>query len=245
MDLKDISIKLDRFVGFCEDVVGKAENAICYYSGEVEEDKKDKSKVPIGNEKFMNPTDKYNMFINNDLVNSIIAKIIKEGLSEKTFNKNSVSKKLSYDFTAASLKTYFDKLDSYPDTDEFSVKIKISELTSKNIKFNANFKIGQKEDAFSLDIELNLNLKATVKKNVKLNLCLAKAEVGKVSIASGDITIKDENKLKSAIVEGFDYDKVPLCLDNGNISFRDYYSIISNVDLKDEGIYIEGNHLYQ
>ena len=245
LDSKTVPINLNRFVGFCEDVVGKAENALCYYSGEVKEDKKDKSKAPIGNEKFMNPAGTYNMFINYDLVNSVIAQILEEGLTEKIFDKNSVSKKLSFDFTAASLKIYFDNLNDYSDKDEFKVKITINELTTSNVKFNANFQIGDKADVFSLDIILKLQLKLSLKKNIKLNLCLAKAECSDIQIKTGDIKIKDENKLKELIVEPFDYDKVPLCLDNGNINFRDYYALISNAYLANEGIYIEGNQLYQ
>ena len=55
-DSKKISVSLNRFLGFCEDVTGKAESALCYYSGELnEEDKTDKSKVPLSNNAFVNP----------------------------------------------------------------------------------------------------------------------------------------------------------------------------------------------
>ena len=43
---KKITINFNRFLGFCEDVTGKAESALCYYSGEIDgEDKKDKTKL--------------------------------------------------------------------------------------------------------------------------------------------------------------------------------------------------------
>ena len=124
---KKITINFNRFLGFCEDVTGKAESALFYYSGEIDgEDKKDKTKAPINNEKFVNPNGTFNTFINIDLYNKIVANILKEGISEKTFKKDSLSKSLSFDFTVSSLKNYFKGLNSYENNETFEAKIKIN-----------------------------------------------------------------------------------------------------------------------
>ena len=246
LDSKKISINFNRFVGFCEDVTGKAESALCYYSGEIDgEDKTDKTKVTTSNENFVNPQDTYNTFINIDLLNNIINKLLKDGLAEKTFNKDSVVKTLSYDFTVGSLKKFLSGLDGYQTSDIFEAKVKINELSTKGVKFTANFNIGDKSNVFSLDVELEIKLKVSLARSVRLNACLESAKTTQVSVKSGDVSITNESGLKSAIEEAFDYDNVPLCLSNKGVTLRDYYSIITKVYCQDEGIYIEGNQLYQ
>ena len=51
---------------------------------------------------------------------------MKEGLSDKTYNKDSVVKDLSYDFTVSSLKKYFSGLDTYGNSEVFEAVIKIN-----------------------------------------------------------------------------------------------------------------------
>ena len=246
LDSKKISVNFNRFVGFCEDVTGKAESALCYYSGEVDgEEKTDKTKVPTSNENFVNPQDTYNTFINIDLLNNILNKLLKDGLSEKTFNKDSVVKTLSYDFTVGSLKKYLSGLDSYQDSETFEAKVKINEFSINKVKLTANFNIGDKTNVFSLDVELEIKLKVSLFRSVRLNACLESAKTTQISVKSGGVSITNESGLKSAIEEAFDYDNVPLCLSNKGVTLRDYYSIITKVYCQDEGIYIEGNQLYQ
>ena len=245
-DSKKISVSLNRFLGFCEDVTGKAESALCYYSGELnEEDKKDKSKVPLSNNAFVNPNDTYNVFINMDLYNKIINKIMNDGLSEKTFNKNSVVKKLSYDFTVSSLKKYFKGLENYGNDEEFEAKITINELNSKSTKFNAIFNIGNNKNVFSLDLEMDISLKVEVTRSVRLNICLENVQNLKVTVKTGNVSIIDKDGLNNAVEETFDYQNLPICLSDDGMSFRDYYSIITKAYCEDEGFYLEGNQLYQ
>jgi len=246
LDSKKISVNFNRFVGFCEDVTGKAESALCYYSGEVDgEEKTDKTSIPTSNENFVNPQDTYNTFINIDLLNNIMNKLLKDGLSEKTFNKDSVVKTLSYDFTVGSLKKYLSGLDSYQDSQPFEAKVKINEFSTKKVKFTASFNLGDKTNVFSLDIELEIKLKVSLLRSVRLNACLENAKTTQISVKDGGVSITNESGLKSAIEEAFDYDNVPLCLSNKGVTLRDYYSIITKVYCQDEGIYIEGNQLYQ
>ena len=244
LDSKQIIIAFNRFVGFCEDVTGKTESALCYYSGDFDEiDKTDKTKVPLSNEDFVYPKDTYNTFINIDLVNQIMNKVMKDGISEKTFNKDSTTKTLPYDFNVGSLKKYFGGLDKYGNSETFEVKIKVNELNLKSAKFNAAFNIGTDKNVFSLDIEFDNTLKIDITKSVRINLCLESIKNLKFSLASGSVTIEDENGLKIAIEQTFG--NAPLCISDNGITLRDYYSVITKGYMKDEGIYLEGNQLYQ
>lgn len=242
---KQITVNFNRFIGFCEDVTGKAESALCYYSGELdEEEKKDKTNVPINNEKFVYPNNTFNTFINMDLYNKIITNIMKKGLLEKTYNKNSIKKELSYDFTVSSLKKNFNGLDSYGNDENFEVKMKVTELNSKSTKFNVVFKIKNSE-AFSLDVEADIILKVDIIKNVRINICSDSIKNLKISLKNGNVSLADELGLKKAIEESFDSLNEQICLTDDGISLRDYYSIITKAYCQDEGIYLEGNQLYQ
>ena len=246
LENKEITIKLDRFIAFCEDIKGKGSNSLCYYSGEIdnEQDKTDRSNVPLKNEEFLSSTD-YNIFINKNLLHKIAKKISSEGIKEKIYDKNVPKKSLSYDFTVASLKNYFNGLNSYDDKLEFSTKIKITEFDSKSVKFSVAFTLGDKTNVFSVNVEIKLGYDFSLKKNVRLNLCLKSVSDMKVTISSSTITIKDEEGLKKVIEESFDYENIPLCLSDGGISFKDYYAKILKIKDTDEGFYLSGNQLYQ
>ena len=243
---KKITVNFDRFIGFCEDIKGKVESALCYYSGEIDgEDKRDKTTVPISNENFVNPNDTYNTFINMDLYNKIIEKIMKEGLSEKTLSKKALSKASGFDFTVSTLKNYFVGLNSYEDNEIFEAKIKINELNSKFVKFNMAFNIGSKANVFCLDVEADTPLRIEILKNVRINICLDSLKNMKLFVKSGNVSITDESGLKAILSESVKYLNEEVCLTDNGISLRDYYSIITKAYSQDEGIYLEGNQLYQ
>ena len=222
-----------------------AESALCYYSGELSEDKRDKSSAPLGNEQFVNPNDTYNTFINIDLYNEIVNNTIEDGLPEKIFNKKSAKKKLSYDFTVASLKKYFNGLEAFGNSEEFEAKIKINELTAKSTKFTASFKIGTQEDVFALDVDMNNDLNLTITRSVRINICQIGISNIKIKVKSGNVSILDESGLKRVVEESYNLEDNDKCLTDNGISLRDYYSIITNGYIRDEGIYLEGNQLYQ
>ena len=241
---KKISINLNRFVGFCEDVKGTAQTALCYYSGELEqEDKTDKSQVPLKNNDFVKPNDTYNTFINMDLYNSITKQIMKDGLKEIDFNSLSAQKTLKYDFTAASLKKYFNGLEAYDDKQNYELKIKINELNYKNVEYDLKFNIGNKNDVFTLDVEMETTLKIDIIRNVRINICSDGIKSLNISVKNGNISIKDREGLKKAIEEYLVNE--PMCLTDNGISLRDYYSIITKAYAQEEGFYLEGNQLYQ
>jgi hypothetical protein len=221
------------------------ESALCYYSGELQEDKTDKTSVPLNNKNFVNPNDTYNTFINMDLYNEIIKEALKEGIAGKIYNKDSVKKGMSFDFTVASLKKYFNGLDDFENSEEFEAAIKINEFNSKYAKFSVSFKIGSKADAFVLDIVMDVDLKVVVTKSVRINLCSDGYKNMKMNVKTGNVSIIDENGLKKVMKESFDYVNDSVCLSDNGISLRDYYSIITNAYVQEEGVYLEGNQLYQ
>ena len=216
-----------------------------YYSGEIDdEDKIDRSSVPLKNERFLNSIDTYNMFINKNLINNIANKITKEGIREKIYDKNTPKKTLPYDFTVSSLKKYFKGLDTKDDNLEFSNIINISYLDTNKVQFNVKFII-ENSEIFSIDVELNIELNFSLKNNIRLNLCLSNVNNIQIKINSDTVQISDIEGLKSAIENSFDYENIPLCLSNDGVSLRDYYSIIHKVENTEEGYYIEGDQLYQ
>ena len=244
---KLFTIKLNRFLGFCEDVEGKIESALCYYSGEFEneEDKTDRSNAPLNNKDFMDSNDTYNIFINMNLMNKMAEKISPDEIQEFIYDKTKPKKTLSYDFTVKSLKNYFNGLDSYDETLEFSTKIKILKIDITKPKFSVKFNIGETADVFAIDVEFNFGIDFNLKKNVRLNLCMKSVSNINANISSGSITIKDQTALVSAIQESFDFKNYPLCLSEEGVSFRDYFSKITKIGAAQEGLYIFGNQLYQ
>ena len=152
---------------------------------------------------------------------------------------------MSFDFTVSSLKNYFKGLNSYENNETFEAKIKINELNSKKMKLNAVFNIGNSNDVFSLDIQMDTNLKVEIIRNVRLNICLDNVKNIRICVKSGNVSIIDESGLQKAIEESFINSNESKCLSDDGISLRDYYSIITNAYCQDEGIYLEGNHLYQ
>ena len=242
LDSKKISVNFNRFIAFCEDIKGEINSALCYYSGELEEDKKDKSGAPVDNDEFVYPNGTYNTFINIDLYNSIVKKILGEGFSETVFNKNKAAKNIPYNFKVSDLKRYFGGLEKFDDSENFEIKIKINKMTAKSASFTASFKIGNQEDVFALEIELKEELKVEITKNVRINICKDAVTIKNINLLKGTLVIKDENGLKKAIEGSFGES---LCLTDNGISLRDYYSIITKAYIKEEGIYLEGNQLYQ
>ena len=245
LENKEITIKLNRFIGFCEELGKIRKSAICYYSGELEneEDKTDRSNVTLIT-KFTDSTD-YNIFINSYLLDRIGNRISTDGLKEKIYDKTVPKAEIPYDFKFSSLKKYFDGLGTYSDEEEFSTKIKIKEFSTKSAKFNVVFII-KEEEKFNMDVTVNYNLKGDLNKNVLVNLCVFRISNVEVGKPTGTVKIKDEANLKDAISKSFDFTNYPLCLTDEGVSFKDYFSKITSIeDSSNDGIYLFGNQLYQ
>ena len=88
-------------------------------------------------------------------------------------------------------------------------------------------------------------MNALVLKTVRFNLCPNYFSTKDVKVKSGSVTIIDSIKLKGAIDESINDDKLPLCLSDTGVSLRDYFAVVNKVYTADEGVYIKGEQLYQ
>jgi hypothetical protein len=242
------------FTYFCEDLIGDYKNNFCFYLGytDKEEEKVDKTKIPLSNERFShNPDNLYNVFINKDLLEDISSYVIKSYLffNPKIYNNKTNIKKLSYDFNVASLKKFFSGLNNFRDDEYFYSEVFIDNITSTEAKYRAKINIGSNDNNFVININSKIAMNLSTKRGVRFNLCLKEAKATNIEVVSSSFEPKVEitnfEGLKNAIDESFDYDYNKICLSDDGISMRDYFSKITNVYAREEGIYLEGRHLYQ
>ena len=242
------------FSYFCEDLIGDYKNNFCFYLGytDKEEEKVDKTKIPLSNERFShNPDNLYNIFINKDLIEDISSYVIKSYLffNPKIYNNKTNIKKLSYDFNVASLKRYFNGLNNFRDDEYFYSEIFIDNITSTEAKYRAKINIGSNDNNFIINIISKITMNLATKKGVRFNLCLKETKTTNIEVVSSSFEPKVEitnlEGLKNVIDESFDFDYNKICLSDDGISMRDYFSKITNVYAREEGIYLEGKHLYQ
>ena len=243
------SMNNNKFLYFCEDLIGEYKNSFCYYYGYSEkEEKEDKTKAPIENERFShNPDDLYNIFINKDLINNITSYISKMYFDSnpKIYNNGTNIKQLSYDFTVASLKKYFSGLEDLEDGDYFYCQVFIDSITLNEAIYRVKFNINKINFVIKINSKINIDL--PIINNIRFNLCLKESKTSNIEVVSQEpkIEITDVKGLKNAIDESFDYDYNKICLFDNGLSLRDYLTKIKNIYYKDEGLYIEGDHLYQ
>ena len=242
------------FAYFCEDLIGDYKNNFCFYLGytDKEEEKVDKTKIPLSNERFChNPDNLYNVFINKDLLEDISSYVIKSYLffNPKIYNNQTNIKKLSYDFNVGSLKKFFSGLNSFKDDEYFFSEVFIDNITSTEAKYRAKINIGSNNNNFIISIISKISMNLSTKRGVRFNLCLKEAKTTNIEVVSSSFEPKVEitnlEGLKNAIDESFDYDYNKICLSDDGISMRDYFSKITNIYAREEGIYLEGRHLYQ
>lgn len=262
---KEISIKTSNFFGnfkfplnnnkfmyFCEDLLNEYKNNFCYYFGYFSKDEevKDKAKIPLSNERFSHNEDNlFNIFINKDLINDISNYIVKYHFyfNPKIYNNKTNIKDLSYDFKVSSLKNYFNGLQNLKDSDYFYCEINIDKFTLNEVIYRTKFIIDNFN--FVINITSRIEVGFPLTKNIRFNLCLKNAKTTNVEIISNSqdlkIEIKNLENLKNAINESFDYEYNKICFLEKEFSMRDYFTKIKSIYIRDEGIYLEGNHLYQ
>jgi len=250
---KSYSMRNNKFVYFCEDLIGKYKNGFCYYKGysSDEGDKTDKTKVPIANERFAHNTDDlFNIFINKDLVNDILKdkptlEFFK--LNPKIYSQKTSNKKLSYDFNVASLSKYFSGLKQLNNNANFNCQIYIESIEFNRVSYRVKFNIDNNN--FVIKVTSDLDMDILISKNVRINLCLKEMKAKTVEVVSDinnlKIEISNLEGLKNAIDNSFDSDYNKICLTDEGISLRDYFNKIKNAYIREEGIYLEGEHLYQ
>ena len=248
-------MKNNKFMYFCEDILGESKTAFCYYSGytSIYDDPIDKTQIPIKNERFShNYDDLYNIFINNDMIGTIIEYISKNyfAYNPKYYNNETNIKELSYKFDVDSLQKYFKGLEQFKKEDTFDCEIYIESGNLNQVIFSVKVNIkDEKKNYFIMRITSDIIVDIPINKNVRINLCLKETKTQNIEILSSSIGQKIEilnlEELKKAVEESFDFEHNPICLNDKGISLRDYFSEISKAYIEREGIYLEGKHLYQ
>ena len=242
----------NKFLYFCEDLLGEYNNTFCYSHGysDIDEEIKDKTKIPLSNERFShNYDDLYNIFVNKDLIHDIFRYICESYFHfyPKRYDNKTNVKQLSYDFTVASLKKYFNGLQNLKDKDFFYCDVYINNITLNAVNYTVRFNI----DTFNFTVKINskINVDIVRMKKIRFDLCLNETKTTNVEVVSSPpetkVEIKDLDGLKKAIDESFDYERNKICFTNEGISMRDYFTKINDIYMREEGLYLEGNHLYQ
>lgn len=251
-----IQIKNDKFLYFCEDVVGEYKTALCYYSGEIQENINfrnnkisDKTLSPLKNERFIdNEGDAYIIFINNELVGNSIDYIAEKYFktNAKIYNEKTNVKELSYDFTVGSLQKYFKGLEDLKKEDKFDCEVYIESGNVNEAVYRVKVNIKNSNvNSFEMRIKSALTLDIFILKTVRFNLCIKDTKTLDIKVLTEKIEISDLDGLKSAIEESFDFEKNPICLNNDGITLKNYFMEISKAYVQKEGIYFEGDQLYQ
>ena len=240
------------FQYFCQDLLADNKNGFCFTSGysSHDEEEKDKTSVPLSNERFShNENDSYNFFINQDMIYDIFNYVTNSYLTftPKIYDKTTKIKELSYDFNVASLKKYFDGLENLKDDEEFSCEVYIDNFTFYESIYRVKFVIGN--NAFSIKINSKIQVGITLKRNTRFNLCLDDVKTNSVEVLSNEgemkVVIHDLDLLKNAIDESFDLEAFKICLTDEGINMGNYFSKIKSIYLEDQGLFLEGSHLYQ
>ena len=246
----------NKFSYFCEDLLGEYKNSFCYYLGysDKEEEKKDKTKIPLSNERFShNNNNLFNLFINKDLIYDIINYVTKFyfNFNPKIYNNKTNTKHLNYDFTVSSLKKYFNGLQIYKDDDFFYCEVYIDKFTLNEVNYRVKFNINNLNYNyyFIINIHSKISIDLPIIKNVRFNLCLNDVKTTKVEVIYSSSELKIDiryiEELKNIIDGSFDFDDNKICFCDNGISMRDYFSKIKNIYIREEGIYLEGEHIYQ
>ena len=245
------STKNNKFDYFCQDPLGEYKNNFCYFSGYAskDEDIKDKTKIPLSNERFSHNNDSFIIFINKDLIYDALDYIAKSYFYfyPKIYNNKTNIKQLSYDFKISSLKKYFNGLQNFDDNDYFDCNIYIDKITLNETNYRVKFNLGEKN--FILNITSEIVVDMPIIRNIRFNLCLKNSKSSKVEVISYStdtkIEISNIDGLKNVIDESFDFDNIKICISEYGISMRDYFDKIKDIYMKEEGLYLEGNNLYQ
>ena len=188
-------------------------------------------------------------FVNKDLIHDIFRYICESYFHfyPKRYDNKTNVKQLSYDFTVASLKKYFNGLQNLKDKDFFYCDVYINNITLNAVNYTVRFNI----DTFNFTVKINskINVDIVRMKKIRFDLCLNETKTTNVEVVSSPpetkVEIKDLDGLKKAIDESFDYERNKICFTNEGISMRDYFTKINDIYMREEGLYLEGNHLYQ
>ena len=245
-------INKNKFLYFCEDLLGDYNNTFCYNYGysDLYTEMEDKTRIPLSNDRFSHNYDNlYNIFINKDLIQNIFNYICKSYFYfyPKRYDNKTNVKPLPYDFTVASLKKYFNGLNDLKDEQYFYCDVNITNITINETIYTVRFNIDTLN--FTVNISSTINIEIAKIKKIRFNLCLNETNTTNVEVVASPpgtkVEISDLDGLKNAIDESFDFSYNKICFTDKGITMRGYFTILNDAYMRDEGLYLEGNNLYQ
>ena len=122
-------------------------------------------------------------------------------------------------------------------------------MTLTEARYRVRFDIVKRLNFFTLNITSKLDTEVPIIHNTKFNLCLKGIETTKVEVIYhsplSKVEISDMDGLKKAIEESFDFNYNKICFTEDGISMKDYFAKIKYGYARKEGLYLEGDHLYQ
>ena len=249
LDNRKVVIKLDKFMGFCKDVQKLYENAICFYSGEV--DREAKTGIyedALKKEDFKKPGDDYFTFIHYNLFNDVLANMISQKELVLELSKTSFEE-IGFGFTVKDLKEIFSNIPAeFADTDEYVVKTKITSMSIAEtgmIVLNTENAITIKDtpNVIVFTLLMGLQPKATIPAYASFDLCISTFNIGEIKVTTG--TMEHEDVLKKWITMVLDKAvSYPTCLSDNGINLKDYYRYLDEAEIGENGIYLKGKHLY-
>lgn len=249
LENRKVIVKLDKFMGFCKDVQKTYESAVCFYSGEVDQEVKTGIyEDALKKEEFKAPGDDYYSFIHYNLFNDAITNMISQKDLILELSKTSFEE-ISFGFTVKDLKEIFSDISSdFADTDEYVVKSKITSMSIADtgiVTLNMENAITIKDTpnviVFTLQMELQPNAK--VPSYASFDLCISTFTIREIKVTTG--RMEHEDILKNRITMVFDKAvQYPTCLSDNGIDLKDYYRYLDEAEIGEKGVYLKGKHLY-
>ena len=248
---QSINITFDTFIAFPEDLGKEYKSAITSYSGNVEGkdvtvDKKEKA---LAKKEFVQPGDDYLTFINYDLFNDVFSSLITKGVV-MNLNNNSIPN-LSFDFTFKTLSQVFNGLPTtFSEADEVVVSSKLTEIKflaqgKGELTLLSAFKVKDTENVVEATIKVEFEAPAVKRTTTAFDLCLSKLTVVSTEVKTAAVTIASQDTFNAYVNEIFNYGiSVPTCLSDKGVTLRDYYRYIDSAKSEQNGVYIQGKHIY-
>ena len=246
-----VNIMFNTFMSFPEDLGKEYKSAVTSYAGNVEgkEVSGDKKEKALEQSNFVKPGDDYFTFINYDLFNDVFSSLITKGIV-MNLNNNSIPN-LSFDFTFKTLSQVFNGLPtSFSESDEVVVSSKLSEIAflpqgKGEMTLSSSFKVKDTENVVEVTIKIEFEAPATKRTTTSFDLCLNKLTVKSTEVTTSSITIANQDTFNAYVNEIFNYGiSLPTCLSDKGITLRDYYRYIDNAKSEQNGVYIQGKHIY-
>ena len=246
-----VNIMFNTFISFPEDLGKEYKSAITSYAGSVDgkEVTGDKKEKALEQSNFVKPGDDYFTFINYDLFNDVFSSLITKGVVMK-LNNNSIPN-LSFDFTFKTLSQVFNGLPTtFSEADEVVVSSKLTEIKflpqgKGELTLLTSFTVKDTENVVEATIKVEFEAPAMKRTTTAFDLCLSKLTVVSTEVKTAAVTIASQDTFNAYVNEIFNYGiSVPTCLSDKGVTLRDYYRYIDSAKSEQNGVYIQGKHIY-